>query len=140
MKTIRVAVLIAAFSTLAAAEVAPTTRPATRSAQDVLGQMLRPTTQSAPPLRPIPGYSGMVDITSGQGTVPGGATTQATMREGAFIVDRAGRMTRTPDSKDIQFTFDADGRNLTDPPVVLLPNLNLMKMEAAIGGTNSDIR
>src|SRR5947207_1624173 len=112
--------------TIAAVAVAqtaiPTTRPATRSAQDILGQMLRPTTQSAPPLKPTPGASGMVDITTGQGTVPGGATTRAVMREGTFIVDRAGRMTRSADSNEIQFTFDADNRNMTDPPVILLPN------------------
>ena len=43
-------------------------------------------------------------------------------------------------SNQVEFTFDSDGQNMTDPPVILLPNLNLMKMENAVSGHNRDLR
>src|SRR4051794_26372801 len=98
-----VAVTCAAF---ALAQQPPSTRPATRSAEDTLSQMLKPSAQQAQPLKPIPGMTGMVDSTSGAGAISPGASTQPVMREGTFIVDRAGRMTKFDDR--VEFTFDSD--------------------------------
>jgi hypothetical protein len=131
---------IAATSSAQTTRPAPTTRAATRSAQDALSQMLKPSAQAAQPLKPVPGTSGMIDITGGPNAIPPDASTGAVMREGTFIVDRVGRLTRSTEGRQMEFTFDADGRNMTDPPVILLPNQNLMKMEAAVSGNRQDLR
>lgn len=139
MKAFRaIAITSLACAAVALAQPAPTTRSATRSAEETLSQMLKPSGQQAQPLKPIPGMTGMIDTTSGPNAVMPGATTRPVMREGTFIVDRAGRMTKLSDR--VEFSFDSDGRNLSDPPVVLLPNLNLMKMEASAGGSGRDVR
>lgn len=147
MKKTQSAVLVLAFAgafvlrvAFAAAQTPPATRPATRSAEDTLSQMLRPSAQAAQPLRPIEGANGMLDITSGPNAIPPGASTRPVLQEGTFIVDRAGRLTIGGSGQQMEFTFDADGRRMTDPPVILLPNLNLMKMEAAVTGNRRDLK
>ena len=62
------------------------------------------------------------------------------MRQGSFVVDRTGRLTRSGDGQQYEFTFDADGKSMKDPPVVILPNLKLMAMENAVSGSNRDLR
>ncbi|MGH7214409.1 MAG: hypothetical protein ACREIT_06570, partial [Tepidisphaeraceae bacterium] len=64
----------------------------------------------------------------------------AVMREGTFLVDRTGRLTRSADGQQMEFTFDADGKSLRDPPVIILPNLKLMAMEDAVSGSSRDLR
>ena len=61
-------------------------------------------------------------------------------REGSFIVDRMGRLSRGNDGRTWEFSFEADGSAMSDPPVVLIPNLKLMAMEDAIAAENLDLR
>ncbi|HEX4796310.1 MAG TPA: hypothetical protein VH370_21155 [Humisphaera sp.] len=123
----------------------PTTRATTRpsasgtSPDAVMEQLLQPTTTQPKPLADPP--SGIaIDKTSGPGAVAPRAPAVAVRREGTYIIDRLGRLGRTPDGSQAQFIFDADGKTLQDPPMILLPNLKLMVMEDAVKSTNADTR
>ncbi|NLX07469.1 MAG: hypothetical protein GXY33_20195 [Phycisphaerae bacterium] len=48
--------------------------------------------------------------------------------EGFFVADRRGRLTRSGELW--MFVFEADGKTMGDPPIALLPNSWLEKMEA----------
>src|SRR5439155_10711531 len=108
------------------------------AAGDVLDQMLRPSGANARPLQPLPDVT-PADRTTGASAVAPGAQQLNVVREGTFIVDRTGRLTKTADGQQYEFTFDADGRTMKDPPVVILPNLKLMAMENAVSGSNRDL-
>ncbi len=62
------------------------------------------------------------------------------MREGTYIVDRTGRLTKSADGLTNELTFDADGKALKDPPMVILPNQKLTQMENAVIGNARDVR
>ena len=120
----------------------PTTRPVEKvlPADQMLSQMLRPAgTGGAKPLRPVT-EAPIMDVTSGVGAVAPGAAPMPVLREGTFIVDRTGRLTRGADAQSWEFTFEADARAMQDPPVVILPNLKLMSMENAIKSSSRDLR
>lgn len=127
---------------LAAEKIEPTAPAAPAGnlpPEKMLDRMLKPTTaSSARPLRPTSAPS--KDSTSGTATVAPGASILTVMREGSFLVDRTGRLTRAADGQSWEFTFDADARAMKDAPVVILPNLKLMAMEQAVKGSNRDLR
>ncbi|WP_428939348.1 hypothetical protein [Fontivita pretiosa] len=123
-----------------ATPAAPTTRPAAVPADQLLSQMLSlPGAGAAKPLQPISDPPA-VDATSGAAAVAPGAPQLTVLREGTFLVDRIGRLTRGGDGHSWEFTFESDGRAMQDPPVIVLPNLKLMQMEQALKGTNRDLR
>jgi hypothetical protein len=136
---------IAAFITLtivAPVAFAQSTQPsATMPAQQKLDAMLKPLGPSggARPLQPQPGPV-PIDATTGMAAVAPGAPQMTVMREGTFLVDRMGRLTRAADGQTWEFTFESDGRAMKDPPVVILPNLKLMAMEQAVKSTNRDLK
>lgn len=143
MRTAGLSVLILtmACSVGAAQTTQPTTRPAqsTVPPDQLLNQMLRPSNEAVRPLQPKTDAPA-VDRTSGAGAVAPSAPQLTVMREGTFIVDRTGRLTRGSDGQTLEFTFDSDGQALRDPPVVILPNLKLMAMENAVQGSSRDLR
>lgn len=53
--------------------------------------------------------------------------------EGHYIADRRGRLTNTNDYW--LFVFESDGKALTDPPIKILPNRWLEKMEADLAAS-----
>jgi hypothetical protein len=106
----------------------------------MLNQLLRPTGESKPTQPAATVQSGGIDVTSGSAAVAPGAPIVTVMREGTDIVNRVGRLTRSADGQSWEFTFESDGRAMQDPPVVILPNLNLMKMESATAGLSRDVR
>jgi hypothetical protein len=64
---------------------------------------------------------------------------QNLVREGSYIADRVGRLTRTPEGQ-VEFTFEADGLALKDPPMLILPNLKLMIMESMVKNASKDLK
>jgi hypothetical protein len=126
-----------AVSTVAWAQA---TRPSTRPTPgaDALGQLLKPTAPSEQALPPIVDKV-TTDVTSGAGAVAPAAPMVSLTREGTYITNRVGRMTRTSDGQ-YEFTFEADARNMADPPMGLLPNQLLMQMESAITASNRDLK
>jgi len=119
----------------------PTTRPAGAPvpASQLLDSLLKPASASGQPLQPMRDTP-VIDATSGKAAVAPGAPQLTLMREGSYIVDRVGRLTRSADGQTFELTFEADGKALKDPPMVIQPNQQLMKMENAVQGTNRDIR
>jgi hypothetical protein len=130
-------VSILMFAPLANAQTTqPTT--ATPPAEQMMNQML----ESGGGAKALPSATKgpMVDGSSGKDAVAPGAPTMNVMREGTFIVKRVGRLTKSVDGQQMEFTFDSDRKAMKDPPVVILPNLKLMQMENAIAGSSRDLR
>jgi hypothetical protein len=123
----------------------PTTRPASipsrsLTADEMLSQMLRPppTGTGERVLQP-PADPPLPDKTGGRGAVIPNAPAVTVMREGTFLVDRTGRLTKRADGT-AEFFFETDGRALRDPPVVLVPSLKLVAMEEAVKAADKDLR
>lgn len=110
---------------------APTTRPtAPPKAEDLLKQMLKPTTrQSNPSLDPVTSAPA-IDESTRRAVAPR-SQPLSVIREGSFVFDRVGRLTRTNDGQP-EFVFEADGQAMQDPPLLIHPNLKLMVMEYAV--------
>jgi hypothetical protein len=117
----------------------PTTRPRNQSADEVLDRMLQPGGGGAQPLQPG-NRPPAVDKTTGPGAVAPDAPVMQVMREGSFIVDRVGRLTRSADGSQFEFVFDSDGQAMQDPPVIVLPNSKLATMESVLADSSRDIR
>jgi hypothetical protein len=115
----------------------PTTRPL--PADQLLNQMLKPSNSAARPIQPEPSVP-PVDSSTGTAAVAPGAQQINVIREGTFLVDRTGRLTKSADGQNWEFTFEADSRAMQDPPVIILPNLKLMAMEQAVQSSNRDVR
>jgi hypothetical protein len=118
--------------------LAQTTQPTQPSAQQVASQLLS-SVPTDKPLSAAPARS-RTDATSGSAAVAPGAPVVTVLREGSFIVNRVGRLTRSADGQQMEFTFDSDGKTMKDPPLVVLPNLKLMAMENAVTGSSRDLR
>ena len=124
----------------------PTTRPTTRSAVtrplppgELLDSLLKPPSAVGQPLQPIQ-EGPSPDVTSGKAAVAPGAPQLNLLREGTYVVDRVGRLTRSADGQTAEFTFESDGKALKDPPMIILPNLNLMRMENAMQASSKDLK
>jgi hypothetical protein len=124
----------------------PTTQPTTRLAGtrpvppgELLDSLLKPPSAVGQPLQPI-NEGPAADATTGKAAVAPGAPQLNVLREGTYVVDRTGRLTRGSDGQTAEFTFDADGKALKDPPMVILPNRTLMQMENAIQSTSKDLK
>jgi hypothetical protein len=108
-------------------------------ADQLLRQMLRPANgPEVQPLLPVLNAP-VIDQTTGKTVVPGSAPVMTLKREGDYVVSELGRLTKTSDGQ-MEFTFEADGQNMEDPPMILLPNLKLMAMENAVNGANRDLK
>lgn len=125
---------------------APTSAPASSpspSADEVLGRMLKPR-RVGQQQELIVNEAPAADRTSGEGAVKPNAPVLTVMREGTPIVNRVGRLTLPGaagnNAAQAEFTFEADGAALRDPPLIVLPNLKLMAMEEAVRGQARDLR
>ncbi|MEM7576119.1 MAG: hypothetical protein AAF328_01480 [Planctomycetota bacterium] len=65
-------------------------------------------------------------------TTAGGSSGGPLVREGEFVLDRAGRMVRSSDRREVLFTFEADGPELAEAPMGILPCRLRMWMEDAV--------
>jgi hypothetical protein len=129
--------IAAATGLYAIAQTAPTTQPKPQDPYERLlgGDANRGGEKPLQPSgRPTP------DKTTGAGAVAPGAPQLQTQREGTFVVDRIGRIMRSNDGQNWEFTFDSDGSAMQDPPVRVLPNLKLMVMEDAIESRPRELR
>jgi hypothetical protein len=124
--------------------LAQTTQPAPGSralpAEQVLDRMLSSPTQA--PVRTLQPVQepNVVDRSTGDGSTAPGARQLSVLREGTFLVDRTGRLARSGDGHHWELVFEADGKALKDPPMILLPNLKLMAMETAVKNATRDVR
>ncbi|MEM9415397.1 MAG: hypothetical protein AAGA29_07970 [Planctomycetota bacterium] len=65
------------------------------------------------------------------GTAPGQAQAEL-LEEGAFIVQRTGRIVRSGDGAHALFVFDADGEEASEPPMILQACKLLEEIEATL--------
>jgi hypothetical protein len=129
--------MVLAGVALAAPSTQPATRPATLPADQMLTRLLRPGAPTAQPLQPVENPPAL-DQTTGKPVAPN-FPMNALIREGDYLPDRVGRMTKTQDGQ-FEFTFDSDGKSLQDPPVIILPNLKLMQMEKVTDASSRDLK
>lgn len=126
---------------IAACAWGQTARPATRPAEPtnpdlMLRQLLSPARPSAKPLEPVD--FPREDITSKTAVAPK-VDSQNLIREGTYLPERIGRLTKTPEGQ-LELTFEADGSALKDPPMLILPNVKLMAMESMVKNASRDLR
>jgi hypothetical protein len=136
------------FAPIAFGQSKPTTQPTTRPTgsgvkavppSELLDSLLKPPTTSGQVLQPI--QDGPIpDATTGKNAVAPGAPQLNLMREGTFIIDKTARLTKSADGQSNELTFEADGKALKDPPMIILPNLALTRMETAVSGASRDLR
>ena len=131
---------ILAVLSIASATWAQTTRPAagTQSADDVLNRLLQPSRPVAQPLQPEPDPP-KKDVSTVKTVAPAGEQLNL-IREGTYLVDRVGRLTKAADNTMNELTLEADGKGMKDPPLLILPNLKLATMEKYIQSTSRDLR
>lgn len=125
----------------------PANGPATRAERDpadeVLERLLPPTTgprqEADQDGRTLSGdrFAGAIDRSTGQGEAAVAPDTppQRLIREGTYVINRLGRVRPRGDGEGLEFVFIADGEtgpSAVDPPMVLVPNLNLMAVESAV--------
>lgn len=102
----------------------------------MLRQLIAPARPALQPLQPAPDPP---DKNKAATSVAPGATGLTLRREGDFIVDRVARLNTTADGQK-ELVFEADGRFMQDPPMIVLPSLNLMVLEGAIKKASRDLR
>src|SRR3954464_6943234 len=93
------------------ARPSPGRAPRGKSADEMLSDLLRPPPQATggpggatvltPPPGPLP-----VDKTTGPGAVIPAAPAITVLREGSIVADRTGRLTRTADGSQWEFSFE----------------------------------
>lgn len=111
----------------APAKKAATTQP---QAQQVLDRLMRqapPTT----PLKAMPAPQSIRKPKPQPSVAPiKGSRDQRLMPEGTYVSDRRGRLVKQ--GSDWLLAFESDGKVLADPPILLLPNRWLEKMETDV--------
>ncbi len=146
MRLLAFIVILSIGSIASAQTTKPVTEPSTKtpkpttdapSADQLLNSMLKPPTNTGRVLQPLPDTS-KTDTGTGKAVAPN-APPAKLLREGSYIVDRTGRLTKTADGQ-FQFALEADGKAMQDPPLIILPNLNLAAMESAVSGASRDLR
>jgi len=144
MRYLSLIALLALLSAIAfgqATQPAPATSPTTAPiapADAILKSLLKPTTPAEQVIQPIKDAP-LTDATSGQAAVAPNAPTLPLVREGTFVTNRLGRLTRTADNQ-WEFTFESDAKTLQDPPMLLLPNLQLMALEKEATSSGRDLQ
>ena len=113
----------------------PTTRP---GVDQLMNSMLKPPGDSGRVLQPLPDPP-KVDPATGKIVAPNPPAPNL-VREGTYVVDRVGRLTKTADGQQWEVSFEADGRTMKDPPMLILPNLKLAAMEQAVSAQSRDLR
>jgi hypothetical protein len=147
MKRNGFAVIVLACGALAGAQTTrPTTRPSSSpdgdmkfmTSDQVFDQMLKPAPSPTRQLPPMPEQAAPGEKVASPSVKPG-APQVPVIREGTYIIDRLGRLTKT-DKGEFEFTFESDGKTMHDPPMLLLPNLKLAQLEDAVTSQARDLK
>lgn len=119
---------------------ATTTEPASTapSAESMLENLLHTPPAGATTVRPP--TSGSPVVTP---VVPGVAPNQPEVKritEGQFLWNRVGRLVKDEKNGEWLFAFEADGEQLKDPPMVIVPSRMLQAMEEATDNGTKSLR
>jgi len=74
---------------------------------------------------------GNSDLDAVIGVAPGGRKPEL-RREGEYVINRRGRVVRSPSGNQMIFVFESDGKDTSDPPMILHPCRNLQIIEEMI--------
>ena len=121
------------------AQPKPATQPSGIPNPDQLMESMLKSNKDKPTELPVVGNKTTVDATAAKAVAPNAPAVRV-LREGSFIVDRLGRLNKSADSQQWELSLEADGKNMQDPPLIILPNLNLAAMEQAINGASRDLK
>src|SRR4051812_48986355 len=146
MKTLTFQTLLLFVAMVAAPlALAQTTKPTTKPARagpaapdQLLNSMLKPPADNGRVLTPLPDPP-KIDAGTGRAIAPGPPQPNL-VREGSYVVDRVGRLTKATDTQQWEVSFEADGKTMQDPPMLILPNQKLAAMEQAVSGASRDLR
>lgn len=103
--------------------------PATNSAESAREKLFGASPKTFVPSTTAPGTGEAVSL----GTVPPVGPTEpktTLLMEGTLIYKRVGRLSKEAKSGQFLFTFDADGKDMRDPPMLVLPSKTLGAMES----------
>jgi hypothetical protein len=109
------------------------------SAATKMDRLLAPLPNAGNELPVVADLTPATNVTTGTAAVAPDAPVLKVMREGTHLTERIGRLNHTPDGSQAIFTFDADGKTMSDPPMVILPNLKLASMEGQVLGRAGDL-
>ncbi|MCC5830723.1 MAG: hypothetical protein JJU36_14850 [Phycisphaeraceae bacterium] len=139
------ALLLPAFAGNDQDDARPAARPSGQEDADDAIRRMEQTRPENPPIAPQP--RGATHTPPGVrvpynpavvGMLPG--TEQPTLRrEGEFIVNRRGRLVRSPDGQHAVFTFDQQRASRADPPMIILPCQLLQNMEDLVRDRGDDL-
>ena len=134
--------LVLAMAGSAMAQSLPTTRPIQGGvdADRVLNQLLQTPTGGVRPLQPSVPETETTDVASTRNAVAPSAEAVRLQPEGSMLSQRIGRLQNITDGKRWELHFEADGRALQDPPMMVLPNLKLAGMEQQVKQSGRDLR
>jgi hypothetical protein len=141
-------VILFVATILSASILAPaqTTQPApgqpapAQSAEQKMNGLLTPPPNYGTPLPSTPATpAASMDKTTGPAAAAPVAPNVPVVREGTHRVNISGRLSHSPDGQQAIFTFDSDGTTMKDPPMIILPNMKLEGMEAAVLNKNGDV-
>jgi len=116
----------------------PATPQGPVSADQMLSDMLSATNRPAG-MAPVSAEPS-ADRSSGSGALPPKAPVVNVLRERSQVFDRVARLSHSPDGIQEEITLESDGAAMQDPPLILLPNLKLVALEAAAADRNARFR
>lgn len=125
---------------------APTTAPLSRAeqmqaaedAENLLDRLLSAKPGTARPLEALSPEEANAEYMRRPGVEPSTPSTPL-KREGDIISQRSGRLFKAADGRT-EFHFESDRTTLGDPPMTIVPNQNLMRMEDANKKSGRDLR
>lgn len=117
----------------------PSTQPTTAPTREAEYDRLLGADADRPERPILPTGKPTIDLTSGAAAVAPNAPAVQTRREGSYIVNQTGRLTKAGDGEGYEFVFNADSNAMQDPPMKVLPNLKLGVMQDSIEASNRDL-
>lgn len=114
----------------AAAPATAATAPGQPSAQSVLENLLNTRPTAIAPA-PVPPAGATASAETRPGAIAPDQPAVNRIPEGGFVYNRVGRLTKDEKTSEWIFVFDADGKNLKDPPMGMVPSRMLMAMQKA---------
>lgn len=124
-------------TTQPSAAPAQANQPTPVDAEGALDRLLRARPGTAQPIQPV-APADASETRQPRNDVAPRTPSVALKREGDIIVERVGRL--HPVAGGFEFRFESDRRQLSDPPMTILPSQRLADMEGVLNRSGGDLR